>query len=178
MKSKIVSRWNSKRILFECDLPDDTPSGLVMRHTLEKAVSVGANLDGANLARASLDGASLARASLDGANLDNIKHDFFAVLLRATNEVAGLRLALADGRVDGTVYEGDCSCLVGTIAKVRACAYTGLGNGLAPQASRPAERWFLGIGKGDTPETNQISRITVEWLDEFVALLSAAKAAS
>ena len=69
---------------------------------------------------------------------------------------------------------GDCACLVGTIANIRHKKYTELGNGLIPNSSRPAERWFMGIKKGDTPENNQISKITVEWIDEFQQLLEAA----
>ena len=62
-------------VLFEADIPADTPSGLAMRAALEKAVSAGANLAGANLAGAylagaNLAGANLARSYLAGANLD------------------------------------------------------------------------------------------------------------
>ena len=64
MKVQIKHRWNDS-ILYEADVPDDTPSGLQMRRALEAATSAGANLDGAYLA-----GANLAGANLDGANLD------------------------------------------------------------------------------------------------------------
>ena len=57
-------------VLFEADIPADTPSGLAMRAALEKAVSAGAYLDGANLAGAYLTGANLTRSYLAGANLD------------------------------------------------------------------------------------------------------------
>ncbi len=57
-------------VLFEADIPADTPSGLAMRAALEKAVSAGAYLTGANLDGANLDGAYLTGAYLDGANLD------------------------------------------------------------------------------------------------------------
>jgi hypothetical protein len=30
----------------------------------------------------------------------------------------------------------------------------------------------MSIEKGDTPETNQVSKITVEWLDEFTSKLA------
>ena len=43
-------------VLFEADIPADTPSGLAMRAALEKAVSAGAYLAGANLAGANLVG--------------------------------------------------------------------------------------------------------------------------
>ena len=46
-------------VLFEADIPADTPSGLAMRAALEKAVSAGAYLDGANLDGANLTGANL-----------------------------------------------------------------------------------------------------------------------
>ena len=247
MKQQIVSRWDSTKVLFECDVPDDLPSGLRMRHALEKAVAVrprvalsgadfsranlsgadfsranlsgadfsdayllranfsGANLSGAdfsraNLSRANLSGADLSGADLSGANLSGAdlsganlsgadlsganlsradlsvpKTDFFDILLRASREVAGLRAALIAGKVDGSTYEGECACLVGTIANVRSASFEDLGNGIKPNSSRPAERWFLGIKKGDTPETNQISAITVAWINEFVGLLELAK---
>ena len=168
MKQKIVSRWDSSKVLFECEVPDDVPSGLAMRHALEKAVASGSNLRGSNLS-----GSDLSRS-----DLRDIKTDFFEVLLRASTEVAGLRVALVSGKVDGSTYEGECACLVGSIANVRQANYRDLPNELKPNAGRPAERWFLGIKKGDTPETNQISRITVEWLDYFVGLLNIVKAAS
>ena len=226
-KIEIKNRWTGA-VIYSYDVPDDVPSGMALRHALEKAVQanasldgasldgarldgasldgaslvgarlvgaslVGARLDGARLDGARLDGASLDGARLDGARLDgarldgarlvgaslvgaslvgarleNIKNDFWSILLRAPAEIQGLRLALTDGRVDGSTYEGPCACLVGTIANVRHANYQEIG--IKPDSSRPAERWFMGIKKGDTPETNQISRITVEWLDKFVFL--------
>ena len=92
-------------------------------------------------------------------------------MLRSPNEIAGLRLSLVDGKVDGSVYEGECACLVGTLANVRGCKYSELGNGILPNSSRPSEQWFMAIKKGDTPETNSVSKITVEWVDEFINLI-------
>ena len=141
---------------------------------LDGASLVGASLDGARLVGARLDGArlvgaSLVGASLDGARLDFIKHDLWGILLHVPNEVAGLARALQEGRVNGSVYEGDCACLVGTLANVRHCKYTEL-PGINPDSSRPAEIWFMGIAKGDTPETNQIVKITLGWIEEFQKL--------
>jgi uncharacterized protein YjbI with pentapeptide repeats len=133
----------------------------------------GADLSSADLSSADLSGADLRGADLSSANLRMQKNDFWAILLHATKEIAGLRLALIQGRVDGSTYEGACACLVGTIGNVRGVHFQDIG--VKPDSSRPAERWFMGIKKGDTPETNQISRITVEWLDEFVGLLEASK---
>ena len=76
MKQQIVSRWNSNRILFECDVPDEIESGLAMRHALEQAVAHrprivlrGADLRGAYLRGAYLRGADLSGADLRGAVL-------------------------------------------------------------------------------------------------------------
>jgi hypothetical protein len=42
MKQQIVSRWDSSKVLFECEVPDDVPSSLAMRHALQKAVAKAA----------------------------------------------------------------------------------------------------------------------------------------
>jgi hypothetical protein len=132
----------------------------------------GANLRGANLSGANLSGANLSGANLSGAYLQPIKADLFDVLLRAAREIDGLRAALITGRVDGSTYEGECACLVGTIAHVRGGQYDALGNGLKPDSGRPIERFFMAIRKGDTPETNSASKVALEWIDEFQALLA------
>jgi len=162
-----IKRWWDAKVLFSFEA--DTEDGdLALKLAVEAAVAAGASLDGASLDGASLDGARLDGASLDGARLDHIKHDLWAVLLHAQPEVDGLVAALKEGRVDGSAYEGDCACLVGTLAKVRGCSYAEL----SPDSNRPAERWFLGIAKGDTPENNQIVAITLEWIEEFKPLLT------
>jgi uncharacterized protein YjbI with pentapeptide repeats len=132
-----------------------------------------ANLQGANLQGANLQGANLRGANLRDANLTPIRDDFWAVLSAVPCEVLALRAALATGRVDGSTYSGDCACLVGTIANARGCDYSDLG-ALKANAARPAERFFLAINRGDTPATNQASKLAVEWLDEWVANVRAA----
>ena len=74
MKHQINHRWTDE-VLFEADLPDDTPSGLVVRFALEKATRAGAYLAGANLTRAYLVGADLTRANLAGADLTRANLD-------------------------------------------------------------------------------------------------------
>jgi hypothetical protein len=139
---------------------------------LVRASLVGANLDGAslvgaNLVRANLVGASLVGANLDGASLDDIKADFYDVLSSAVNEVPGLLSALREGKIDGTTYEGDCACLVGTVAKIRKCNYRQL-DGLKPDSYRPAERWFTGIRPGHTPANSSVAKITEQWIEEWL----------
>jgi hypothetical protein len=66
---KIVSRWDSSKVLFECEIPAELDRGLAMRHALEKAVESRANLSDANLSRANLSGAYLSGANLSDAYL-------------------------------------------------------------------------------------------------------------
>jgi len=82
MKYAIKHRYTDA-VLFEADIPDDTPSSLQCRVALEKATGARANLAGAYLARANLARADLAGAYLAGANL-------------AGANLAGANLARAD----------------------------------------------------------------------------------
>ena len=97
MKHQIKHRY-TESVLFECDLPDNTPAGLITRHVLEKATAAGASLAWADLAGAYLDGASLAWANLTGANLDGA--DLAGAYLAGANlagaSLAGASLAWAD----------------------------------------------------------------------------------
>jgi len=127
----------------------------------------GANLKGANLTYADLYGANLKGTILSKANLDAIQVDYYDVLSRAPDEVPALLQALRDGKIDGSTYEGECACLVGTIAKVRKVSYTDMKT-LKPNATRPAERWFTAIKKGDTPKTNPVAALVETWTEEWV----------
>ena len=130
---------------------------------LVKVNFFNANFTLTDLTGANLRGANLNEANLSDANLSKIKEDFFQVLATAKDEVSGLLQALREGRIDGSYYEGECCCLVGTVAKIRGCDY----RSLSPRVSRPAERWFFGISSGDTPENHPVSKITESWILEF-----------
>jgi uncharacterized protein YjbI with pentapeptide repeats len=95
MKHQIKHRYTDA-VLFECELPDGTQSGLATRHALEKAVNAGASLAGASLARANLARANLAGANLDGANLNGANLDG-ASLAGACLAGANLNGAYLDG---------------------------------------------------------------------------------
>jgi hypothetical protein len=112
--------------------------------------------------------AYLAGADLRGANLRDVREDIEAVLALAPDEAPAVLAALEAGRVDGSVYEGECSCLVGTIARARGVEYRDLG-ALRPDASRPAERWFFAIRQGDTPATSPIVAWTADVVREWIA---------
>ena len=155
LKFEIKNRWTGT-VLFELETENNT-----LRNTVLAAVKSGADLRSADLSG----------ADLSGANLSPIKADFFMVLLYAKNEVNGLRQALLDGKVDGSTYTGECACLVGTLANVRHCKHNEIPF-LIPDSERPAERWFLAITKGSTPENNNAAKITLEWIDEFITLIS------
>ena len=140
---------------------------------LSSADLCGANLRRANLSGANLSGADLRRADLRGAdlidaNLIAIKADVLSILDLCPAEVGGLRDAIASGRIDGSVYAGQCACLIGTIASLKSCEYTSI-PGIRPDDARPAERWFLAIRPGDTPDKSQIVAITLGWVDEWLA---------
>ncbi len=127
----------------------------------------GANLWGADLRGADLRGANLWGADLWGADLWGFRNDLYAVLSEAPAEVAGLLAAIRAGTIDGSQYQGQCACLVGTIAKVRGCDYDKLG-ALVPDSSRPSEIWFMGIAPGDTPTTNFRAQMAEQWIAEWL----------
>jgi uncharacterized protein YjbI with pentapeptide repeats len=140
---------------------------------LTDANLAGADLTGADLTGAGLRDANLTGADLTGAGLRVIRDDIWAVLCSAPAEADGLRLALVEGRIEGSVYKGECACLVGTLANLRHCGEYAI-TGLSPNPNRPAERFFLAIRKGDTPETNRASKMALQWVDEFLANMRAA----
>lgn len=41
-------------------------------------------------------------------------------------------------------------------------------------SARPAERWFLQLRPGDTPATSEVARITLEWIDTWLAQMQEA----
>ena len=85
-------------------------------------------------------------------------------------ELPFLRDKLIKGEVDGTQYEGDCACLIGTLANAdgalnKVCETIpfydkGLHNF--------GEQWFYQIHKGDTPENNQFSKHALELIDSVL----------
>ncbi len=62
---------------------------------------------------------------------------------------------------------------MGTLAKLKKCSYDAI-DGLKPDSSRPAERFFLGINKGDKPETSKSSKLAVEWVETWLANMKGA----
>jgi hypothetical protein len=140
--TEIKHRWTGKTLF--------SYAGSVREAVIE-ALRTGANLRGANLSCA---------------NLSKIRYDFFSVLNATPGEVDGLRATLFSGKVNGSTYEGECACLVGTIAHVRGCNYEHI-DGLKPDSTRPIERFFLAIRPGYTPENHQVAKVVAGWIDEW-----------
>jgi alkylated DNA nucleotide flippase Atl1 len=98
-------------------------------------------------------------------NARSIQADLWMVLTQNRAEVPGLLAALRAGRVDGSTYEGECACLVGTIANIRQVDHATL----SPDSDRPCERWFMMIKRGDTPETSHAAKQVEAWILEWMA---------
>ena len=153
-------------------------AGANLTNTVLTSVDLtGSDLTNAVLTNTDIADAVLARVNLTGANLADavptrFREDVEAVLALAPNEVPGLLLALREGRIDGSCYDGDCACLVGTIANLRGVGPFGLGD-LRPDADRPAERWFLAIRPGHTPERSHVVSITIGWIEAWQAARAA-----
>jgi hypothetical protein len=112
-------------------------------------------------------------------DLAAVKEDFLSVVSKLPGEVPYLRLAVIEGRIDGTAYSGECACLKGTLAR-KAVGFTlqtaseamvylrialGIKCGL-PESQ--AKQFFWHIGEGDTPSTNPYAAVVLDWLDEFL----------
>jgi len=111
-----------------------------------------------------------AENALKNGAFGSIKMDFFGRMILQKNEVSFLKKKLQDGEIDGTQYEGECGCFVGTIAKALKVNYLHLPN-LKPYSNAPTEKWFFAIRKGDTPGNNVIAKITFDWIEEFEQLM-------
>ena len=177
LRECVAAAVKSGADLFGADLSRANLSGANLSGAdLSRANLSGANLSGANLSRADLSRANLFGADLSRANLSHIKADFIAEVLKLPNELEALRYALTAGRINGSVYSGECSCLARTLAAARGIeGYQGesINSGsckFIAQASSPRERWFLAIRTGDTPDTNAASKIALAWTEEAIAI--------
>ena len=127
-----------------------------------------ADLGDANLGGADLRGADLRGADLDPRHLTMYRDEVWAVLSSAPADAEAVLTALRAGKVDGSTYNGgECACLVGTIAKHRGCDYGAI-PGLAPDARRPAEQWFMQIRPGQTPENHPPAKLAAEWVEQWL----------
>jgi hypothetical protein len=108
---------------------------------------------------------------------DEQKAQFDELLTTYPDEVAGLRVALADGKIEGSWYWSkyhECGCVLGTVAKLRGEPHQYMQGYDAGELS-PLERLACEIGIEDTPETNPVSALLVQWIDEHIATVKGAE---
>lgn len=116
------------------------------KETLKEAV-VEANLYGADLRKLPLD------------FINQCSRDILFILQMLKKEMPFLKDKLIKGEVDGSQYNGECACLIGTLANghggmdkvCQAIPFYEKGT------HNMGETWFLNINKGDTPENNQFA---------------------
>jgi Pentapeptide repeats (8 copies) len=145
-------------ILSGADLRDANLHDADLRHANLR----GVNLGGVDLDSTKLNDANFGNVDLDDTDLLRVREDLWRVLDQAKAEVPALLDAVRKGRVDGYLYEGDCACLLGTIANARGCRYGSLG--IAPDAGRPAERFFTHIRPGHVPGLSEYSALAETWI--------------
>lgn len=110
-----------------------------------------------------------------GLTPDIVREDIRGVLALNRWEVPSLRNAIAGGRIDGTMYDGRCGCLFGSIAKAKGVHYkevpgfTSRKFFIDDHEMSTSEEFFYNIEEGDTPETSAFSRQALAWVDEFIA---------
>ena len=170
-----IKHWVTGAVLFEFEKEDNTLRDTVVEANLREANLLGADLREADLYGADLRGADLYGADLYGADPDKLpvsytnlaSRDMLFIFQSLKSELPFLREKLIKGEVDGTQYEGDCACLVGTLGKAdggvdRVCEtipYYDKG------VHNPAEAWFLNIHEGDTPKTNKFAKHALKLID-------------
>jgi hypothetical protein len=177
VKLGLAVKWalKEKADLSDTDLRDanlrgaDLSGANLRGANLRGADLSGADLSDTDLRSANLRGANLRDANLRVANLRSFKADLWMVLTQYRTEVPGLISAIKEGRIDGSVYSGECACLKGTLANIKGVSV----NTFEQDISQPAEQWFLMIRKGDKPGDDTgggfASSKALEWCLEWCA---------
>ncbi len=136
----------------------------------------GADLRGAYLSGADLSDADLRGAYLSGANLSDAKNDLMAKLMLLPDEAENLLEKIKAGKINGSVYEGECCCFAGTIANHVGVEYNQLA--FRADSNSPIEIHFLAISEGHTPESNPFSEFAANWVEEFIVARDAIRKAA
>ena len=131
----------------------DLTGAYLSRVNLEGANLSGADLKGADFWRADLTRANLKGATLPSSWMEECSKDILSILRsEALNgEVAFLKKALEEGRVDGSIYDEDCACLIGTLANAGDENVYDFCNRIdrAMDSFSPAEQFFMLSKPGD-----------------------------
>jgi len=89
------------------------------------------------------------------------RDDLIVVLDSAKAETPGLLAALQIGKVNGSCYDGECACLVGTLERMHGSPF------LPRDANRPAEQLFMPIRPGMTPKNSAHVLVICEWIKDW-----------
>jgi hypothetical protein len=183
-----IKSWINGSVLFEYESENNT-----VAKTVQKAVESSADLSSANLRSADLSSADLSSANLRSADLssadlrsanlrsadlseipynhlpefwvDLCSRDILFVLEHLKAEVPFLKKKLISGEVNGSQYDGDCACLIGSLANAKDEAASKVCNVIpyySLDSNNPGEQWFLNIHEGDTPQDNVFSKHAVK----------------
>ena len=175
-----VKRALQDAVLQDADLQDADLQDADLRDAdLQDADLRGADLRGAFLQGADLRGAFLQGADLRGARnipqsyINICSRDMLFVFEHLKTELPFLREKLVTGKIDGTQYNGECACLMGTIAKKK-----GNGDGINKTCTaipfyekglhNPGEQWFWQIRMGNTPENSFFAKHALELIDSVL----------
>ena len=140
---------------------------------LERAYLEGADLEGAYLRGAYLEGADLRGSKLEQlpqSYINQCSRDMLFIFEHLKGELPFLRDKLIKGEVDGTQYEGECACLIGSLRKAdggvdkvcEAIPYYDKGT------HNLGEQWFWNIHKGDTPENSDFAKHALLLIDSVL----------
>ena len=140
---------------------------------LQHADLLYADLRSADLLYGDLRSADLLYADLRSAEnwqhtewANQAKQNILFILSYLKSEVPWLRQALIDGKINGTKYEWECCCLIGTIGKKEGvdevCNTIPF---YKKWLHNLAEQFFYQIKEGDTPKNSEFSKLAVELCD-------------
>ena len=141
-KLKIQIKSICGKVLFEYETVNNT-----IAKTLEEAIKGSADLRSADLRLAK---------NIPQDYINICSRDMLFIFQALKSELPYLRKKIVEGEIDGTQYEGDCACLIGSLKKgtdggvEKVCEFIpfydkGLHN--------PAEQWFWQIRKGSPQRT-------------------------
>ncbi|MBO1267068.1 hypothetical protein, partial [Arthrobacter cavernae] len=131
----------------------------------------GADLYGADLYGADLYGQTLDK--LPRAFIEACSRDILFIMEHLKAEVPFLKEKLLAGEVDGSQYEGDCACLVGSLAKGKETSVANVCSTIpyyTKGTHNPGEQWFLNIHEGDMPADNAFSKHAVSLCNQVLGL--------
>ena len=140
MKTKIQIKSYLGEVLFEHESEGNT-----IKSTLVEAVKSRVDLRGANLKKLPVD------------FINQCSRDMLFIFQQLKDELPAFKEKLLAGKVNGSQYEGDCACLLGTFAKVKkekvdkVCKVIPF---YEKGTHNMGEAWFLNIKEGDTPKSN------------------------